>query len=210
LGANRGGDVAKAAATKCPATTPTTTKTLRLRGCRDAPKRTRTSTRYPGPGPQPGNRRVRSVHFASERPPSCAGADAMGWSDDLDVATNVAARARRRCTSAPRWTDRTRRVPMYVVVASRDERSLPRAGVSSAPATGDRISSAAVVNRAPPETAASTKSEPPYRRRRTRVMLAWCLKPRPASGAGSGRTAVSGQRAPAAEAARLVDVEESL
>jgi hypothetical protein len=63
------------------------------------------------------------------------------------VATNVAARARRRCTSAPRWTDRTRRVPMYVVVASRDERSLPRAGVSSAPATGDRISSAAGASR---------------------------------------------------------------
>ena len=71
-------------------------------------------------------------------------------------------------------------------------------------------SSAAVVNRAPPETAASTKSEPPYRRRRTRVMLAWCLKPRPASGAGSGRTAVSDRRPPAAEAGRLVDVEESL
>jgi hypothetical protein len=95
---------------------------------------------YPGPGPQPGNRGVICVHFASERPPSCAGADDMDWSDDLDVATNVAARARRRCTSAQRWTDRTCRSPMYVVVASRDERSLPRAGVSSAAATGDRIS----------------------------------------------------------------------
>jgi hypothetical protein len=141
LGAHRGGDVAKAVATKCPPRGPPRRKpcvcrafVMRRRGLEPPPG-------YPGPGPQPGNPRVRSVHFASERPPSCAGADDMDWSGDLDVATDVAARARRRCTSAPRWTDRTCRVPMYVVVASRDERSLPRAGVSSAPATGDRISS---------------------------------------------------------------------
>ena len=34
----------------------------------DAPKRTRTSTRYPGPGPQPGNASVLCVQIAPNRP----------------------------------------------------------------------------------------------------------------------------------------------
>jgi hypothetical protein len=66
---------------------------------------------YPGPGPQPGHRGVISVRSASQHPPRCSRADDLGWSDALDVATDVATpviavgllRVQRRAeTPAPR------------------------------------------------------------------------------------------------------------
>jgi len=51
IGGQPWGDVAKAVATKWPATKPTTTKALRLQGFLDAPKRTRISTRLSGTRP---------------------------------------------------------------------------------------------------------------------------------------------------------------
>ena len=137
---DRGRDRASSESCRTGTTRPSTTKAVRLQGFLDAPKRTRTSTRLSRTRPSTWSL-ARHIHPPRIRTSiTSGGLDDMDALDGVDVATNVAARARRRCTSAQRWTDRTCRSPMYVVVASRDERSLPRAGVSSAPATGDRIS----------------------------------------------------------------------